>query len=261
MLIAVWAYRNFVLSSIRAEFKNRFARSKLGAAWIVLHPLAQATIYAIVLAEILGARLPGTTSRSAFAAYLIAGTSAWSLFSEILMRCMTVFIEYGSVLKKIAFPRLCLPIIVAGSAMINHLVLLVAVGFVFLFLDQPPNITWLALPLGMLLIAGLAFGLGILLGLMNVFVRDVSHVFGIVLQFAYWLTPIVYTTAALPPRLQWLTAFNPLTPLVAIYQQTMVYGRWPDLVPLVWPAVLMVLLFVLTISVFRRASPELVDAL
>lgn len=261
MFKVVWAYRNFIIASVVADLKGRVARSKLGAAWIVLFPLAQATIYAVVLAQILGARLPGTTSRSAYAAYLIAGTSAWSLFSEILLRCMTVFIEFGSVMKKIAFPRLCLPIIVAGSALLNHLVLLATVGIVLTFLDDAPGVTWLILPVGMVLIAGIAFGLGILLGLMNVFVRDIGHVFGIVLQFAFWLTPIVYVPDTVPETLRWLTAFNPLTPLVAIYQRAMVFGEWPDPATLVAPAVVMVVLIVGTISVFRRASPELVDAL
>jgi lipopolysaccharide transport system permease protein len=261
MLQPVWAYRNFIAASIRAEFKNRFARSKLGATWIVLQPLAQATIYAVVLAQILGARLPGTSSKVAYAAYLIAGTAAWSLFSEIVLRCMSVFIEFGSVLKKIAFPRMCLPVIVAGSALINHAFLLLAIAIVFLYLDSPPNIAWLALPIGMVLIAGIAFGLGILLGLMNVFMRDVGHVFGIVLQFTFWLTPIVYVPATLPPQLHWLTSINPLTPLVAIYQQAMVYGRWPDLSSLALPAGIAVVLTLVTLSVFRRASPELVDAL
>ena len=261
MFQAVWLYRHFIAASIKAEFKNRFARSKLGAAWIVLFPLAQATIYAVVLAQILGARLPGTTSRVAYAAYLIAGTSAWSLFSEIILRCMSVFIEYGSVLKKIAFPRLCLPLVVAGSAVINHLFLLLAVGVVFLYLDTPPTVVWIVLPVGMVLIAGIAFGLGILLGLMNVFMRDVSHVFGIVLQFAFWLTPIVYVPDALPAHLRWLTTLNPLTPLVGIYQGAMVFGRWPDPKALLGPTLLALLLVLFTLSVFRRASPELVDAL
>ena len=261
MFDAIWGYRNFIVASVKAEFKNRFARSRLGAAWIILHPLAQASIYAVVLADILGARLPGMTSRSAYAAYLIAGTAAWSLFSEILLRCMTVFIEYGSVLKKIAFPRLCLPVIVACSALINHLVLLLATALVFVYLGYAPSIVWLAIPVGTLLLSALAFGLGILLGLMNVFVRDVSHVFSIAMQFAFWLTPIVYVASSLPPRLQWLTAINPLTPVVAIYQKALVFGQWPDLGTLVAPALLAIVLIVITMSVFRRASPELVDAL
>lgn len=261
MFEAVWTYRNFIVASVKGEFKNRFARSRLGAAWIVLHPLAQASIYAIVLADILGARLPGTDSRSAYAAYLIAGTAAWSLFSEILLRCMTVFIEYGSVLKKIAFPRLCLPIVVACSALINHAVLLLASALVLLYLDYPPSLVWIVVPVGSVLLAALAFGLGILLGLMNVFVRDVGHVFGIAMQFAFWLTPIVYVASSLPPRLQWLTALNPLTPVVAIYQQALVFGRWPDFTALITPALLAAGLILVTMSVFRRASPELVDAL
>jgi lipopolysaccharide transport system permease protein len=261
MFKPLWAYRNFVLASIKAEINGRFARSRLGAAWMILSPLAQATIYAVVLAEVLGTRLPNTTSRTAYACYVIVGTTAWSLFSEILLRCMTVFIAYGSVLKKIAFPRMCLPVIVAGTALINHIVLLLAVAIVLLFLGQTPSVTWLAIPVGFALIAAIAFGLGIILGLMNVFVRDVGHVIGIVLQFAFWLTPIVYVPETVPEQLRWLVSWNPMTPLVGIYQQAMVFDRWPDGATLVMPTLLAAVLVLGTITIFRRASPELVDAL
>ena len=86
MLLSLWRYRHFVHSSIRAEFLGRFARSKLGALWMILNPLAQATIFAVVLSEVLAAKLPHSDNKAAYAIYLIAGTAAWGLFAEILMQ-------------------------------------------------------------------------------------------------------------------------------------------------------------------------------
>ena len=120
MFSALWRYRYFILSSIRGEFMARYARSRLGLLWSVLNPLAQATIYAVVLAGIIGAKLGGVAGSAAYPIYLMAGLAAWGLFSEIVNRCLTIFIEYSGPLKKIAFPRLCLPIIVLGGALVNH---------------------------------------------------------------------------------------------------------------------------------------------
>lgn len=261
MLSALWRYRYFVMASIVGELRGRFARSRLGLLWSILHPLAQAAIFALVLAEVLGAKLGGIDDKAAYPMYLLAGMAAWTLFSEIVSRSMTVFIEYSATLKKIAFPRICLPVIVWGSALVNHALLLVAIAVVFLFLGKVPGVAWLALPLGILLISVFAFGLGMLLGVFNVFVRDIGQAVGVVLQLWFWLTPIVYPVSVVPDHLRWVLSLNPMVPLVEIYHQAMVFGQWPDLAPLVVPVVLSAVLLVLSFTVFKRASPELVDAL
>jgi lipopolysaccharide transport system permease protein len=261
MIGALWRYRHFIRTSIKAELQGRFARSSLGALWHILNPLAQAAILATVLAEVMGARLPDMPDKSAYPIYLMAGNAAWGLFSEIFTRCITVFIAYSSSLKKISFPRLCLPMIVWGSALVNHLLLLVAITVVFACLGHWPSVTWLALPLGIGLISLFAFGLGLLLGIFNVFSRDVAEVSGILLQICFWLTPIVYSVESVPERFRWLVKLNPLAPIVRIYQDALLYQRWPDLAAL-WPSALVAaLLFVAAFALFRRAGSELVDAL
>jgi lipopolysaccharide transport system permease protein len=191
----------------------------------------------------------------------MAGTAAWGLFSEIVTRCTTVFIDYSNTLKKIAFPRLCLPIIVGGSALLNHVLLLLAIGVVFLFFQHYPTTAWLVLPFGMLLIILFAFGLGILLGLLNVFSRDVGQVMGIILQLWFWFTPVVYTSDTLPPKFVSMLNLNPMTPLVKIYQNALLYGKTPDLNDFFIPSCVSVSLFLFSFWIFRRASADLVDAL
>jgi lipopolysaccharide transport system permease protein len=261
MLEALWRYRYFVLASIAGELKGRFARSRLGLLWSILHPLAQAAIFALVLAEVLGAKLGGMEDRTAYPVYLLAGMAAWTLFSEILNRCLTVFIEYSGTLKKIAFPRICLPVIVWGSALLNHLFLLAAVLAVFVFLGYVPGVAWLVLPLGILLVSLFAFGLGVMLGIFNVFSRDVGQVVAVALQLWFWLTPIVYPQTVVPENLRWLLHLNPMVPLVGIYQDALVFNRLPDLTPLLLPTGLAIGLFALSFFLFKRASAELVDVL
>ncbi|MEO1473334.1 MAG: ABC transporter permease, partial [Pseudomonadota bacterium] len=65
-LRVAWSYRYFVLSAIQGEFKGRFATSRVGALWYILHPLAMALIYALVLSKVLGARLAGVDNEAAY---------------------------------------------------------------------------------------------------------------------------------------------------------------------------------------------------
>lgn len=261
MLQSAWTYRNFIAASIAGELKGRYARSTLGAAWFILHPLAQAAILSLVLAEVLSAKMPGVVSKSGYAIYVMSGVAAWSLFSEIVTRSTGIFVEYSSALKKIAFPRICLPIVVGGTALFTHALLLVAVCIVLVALGHWPAWSWLALPLGMLVIAAFGFGLGLILGTFNVFSRDVAFLLTVVLQFWYWLTPIVYSTDMVPQRLQSLLALNPMTALVNLYHDVIFRGIWPAWSSLAYPVAAAVALLLVALFVFRRASAELVDAL
>ncbi|KUM23408.1 ABC transporter [Mesorhizobium loti] len=261
MFRSLWQYRHFILSSIRGDLKGRFVRSRLGGLWFILHPLAQALIFSIVLSEVLKARLPDTDSPAAYPIYLLSGMAAWSLFNEILTRSMTVFIEQAPVMKKIAFPRLCLPIIVGGTALINHLLLLFAIFVIFIFLGHMPGRALILLPIGIVLIAAIGFGLGVILGVVNVFVRDVAQVMSIVLQLWYWLTPIVYPANVLPEQYAFLLNLNPLAPLAALYQNALLFDRWPNAESLAMPAALGLVSMAFAIVFFRRASPELIDVL
>jgi lipopolysaccharide transport system permease protein len=261
MLSPVWRYRHFIIASIRGELKGRYARSRLGLLWTILNPLAQATIFAVILSEVLGARLGGVNVKGAYPIYLMSGMAAWGLFSEILNRCLSVFIEYAGTLKKISFPRLCLPVIVWGGALVNHVLLLLAMAVVFAFFNHFPGWTWLSVLPGIMLISMFAFGLGMLLGIFNVFARDIGQVVGVLLQIWFWLTPIVYMRDVVPPRLRWLLDFNPMVALTGIYQDALLFNRWPEPATLAIPAVVALALFALSFVIFQRASAELVDVL
>ena len=260
-LKAPWRYRQFIFSSVRNEFRNRYVRSRIGAAWAVLQPLAQALIFTFILSEVLRAKLGAVETKAGYAIYVMSGSAAWSLFNEIVTRCLNIFIEYGASLKKIAFPKLCLPIIALTVSLINHLLLLGVLLIVFSAFGQAPGAAWLALPAGMGLISLLALGIGVLFGVLNVFSRDVAQTFVIVLQFWFWLTPIIYPIETLPPDQRWLLSLNPLTPLVKLYQDAILFDRFPVVSELLFPAALALALASVAAFVFGQASVDIVDAL
>lgn len=258
---SLWQYRHFVFSSIRNELISRFARSKLGGLWMIVNPLAQVAIYALILSNVLAAKLPGVDSQYAYAIYLMAGLLAWTLFSEIVGRCLNLFIEQGNLMKKMKFPRITLPVIVVGFNLLNNALLFVAMLGVFLLLGHHFTLAmfWL-LPLTLIL-AGFALGLGLALGVVNVFVRDLGQVVPIILQMLFWFTPIVYPLDIIPESYRHLLEFNPIYHFAAAYQDVLVYGRAPELGGLVIIGAASVALLLLSLFLFRRASEEMVDVL
>jgi ABC-type polysaccharide/polyol phosphate export systems, permease component len=259
LVSAAWRYRGFVVSSIKGEFRSRLARSRFGTAWIVLQPLAQVLIFATILSSVLGARLQDVDNKYGYAAYLLAGLLCWSFFAEIFQRCLTVFIDQASLLKKMQFPRIALPLVVIGSALVSNVVLVVVTLAILPILGFHPGVEWLWLPVLVLLTAAFATGLGLLLGTLNVFARDIGQVMVVVLQLWFWVTPVVYPVSIVPERFKAALVLNPMASLVGAYEDVLIYGRAPSSL---WiPCVVACVLLVLSLVVFRRASPELVDAL
>ena len=118
-VVAIYDYKDFIFASIRREFEITYLNSALGAIWTVFHPLALITIYTLVFSKIMQARLPTFDGPYAYSIYLCTGILLWTLFSEIAMKAQVVFIEQANLLKKVNFPRLCLPIVVVGNGLIR----------------------------------------------------------------------------------------------------------------------------------------------
>ena len=261
MFSSLWQYRHFVVSSIRNELISRFARSKLGGLWMVVNPLAQVAIYALILSNVLAAKLPGIESQYAYAIYLMSGLLAWTLFSEIISRCLNLFVEQGNLMKKIQFPRITLPAIVVGSSLLNNVLLFIAMLGIFFLLGHhfSLNMLWL-LPLTLTLTA-FALGAGLVLGVMNVFVRDIGQAIPIILQVWFWFTPIVYPVSIIPDGYRHWLSYNPIYHFTHAYHEVIVYGRAPQYDGLLIIGSLSALLLLLSLFLFRRSSEEMVDAL
>ncbi len=261
MFDSLWTYRYFIFSAIRNDLTARFAHSKLGALWVIFNPLAQVMIYALILSNVLAAKLPGIDNKYAFAIYLLAGTLGWALFSEIITRSVSMFVESANLLKKINFPKVTLPTIMLGSCLLNNLILLSVILVIFTLLDHSFSMTifWLIPVTGTLVLFG--FGIGLILGVINVFVRDVSQVVPIFLQVLFWFTPIVYPISIIPAEYVSWMSLNPLVPIIEAYHNILMYDQAPDMTSFLHLNVIGLAITLVGLLMFRRASPEMVDVL
>ena len=261
LLRGLYAYRGFILGNVKREFQSKYRTSTLGAAWSVINPLAMIVVYTVVFSQVMRTRLPGVESAFAYSVFLCAGVLTWGLFAEITGRTQNVFLEHANLLKKISFPRISLPVIVVLNAGLNFSIVF---GLFTIFLILSGNFPgWVFFAIFPILALQILFsiGLGMVLGVLNVFFRDVGQFFNIALQFWFWLTPIVYPVTILPERFRPLMSYNPMARLVEAYQTILVAGQWPNWYAL-WPvAVLSLLLCILGFRLFRKHAGEMVDEL
>ena len=258
---AVWQYRGFVWGMVSREFRARYLHSLFGSAWALLNPAAMIAIYTVIFSQVMRARLPGVDDTLAYSIYLCAGLLPWNYFSEVIGRSLTVFLDNAALLKKVSFPRISLPAILLLSATINFAIIFGLLLLVLAVVGRFPGWAVVAFVPLLVLQQAFALGLGILLGVLNVFFRDVAQLVGVVMQFWFWLTPIVYSTAVLPERVRGAFALNPMAQIVGAYQQILVDGAWPDWSQLRLHAVGAMLVLGLAFVVFDRLSAEMVDEL
>jgi lipopolysaccharide transport system permease protein len=261
LLNALWLHRDFILGNVKRNYQSRYRRSILGATWTVIQPLSMIVIYTLVFSQIMHARLPGVEGGMAYSIFLCSGILIWNFFSEIANKCQNVFLDNAEVIKKIKFPRLCLVVVIIVDSVIT-LSIFMLLFFTFLVLSGNfPGLVVLSFIPVVLVLLLFVVGLGICVGVLNVFFRDVGQLFQIILQFWFWLTPIVYPIHIIPEHYRFIFSLNPMTTIVTSSQQIFVYGRVPDYEALGYVAVLSLALCMLALRLYRRRCDEMVEEL
>jgi lipopolysaccharide transport system permease protein len=262
MFRSLWDFRGFVFGAVKREFQTRYLGSLLGSVWAVLNPLAMIVVFTLIFSQVMGSRLPNNTGGTfGYSIYLCAALLPWNWFAELITRLNTVFIDNGNLIKKASFPRICLPTIAVISTSIHF-----AIGFglfvsFLLLIGHVPVWTLLAFPVVLAIQIGFALGLGLLLGTLNVFFRDVGQFTGVLLQFWFWLTPVVYVADVLPPALRSALGFNPVAPIVDAYHAIFVQQVFPQWRALLYPSLMALGLLAAGGIAFVRLSGEIVDEL
>ena len=214
---------------VKRDFQGRYAGSALGLVWSFLQPLWMLLLFTFVFSSVMRISPTGIHTRH-FAIFLFSGLLPWMALQEGVSRAATAITDNASLVKKLRFPAEILVVAVVLAALLHEAIAALIFLGVLGFLGE---LTWGGLPLLLLAVPlqiALTLGLGLLLGAVNVFFRDIAQVLGMVFTGWFYLTPIVYPAAAVPARFRGWIALNPLTALVELYRQSFLGGA-PALVP------------------------------
>lgn len=257
----IYQFRAFIAGNVKRDFQARYRNSLLGSLWTILSPLATIAIYILVFSKLMKARLVGVDDTLAYSVYLCAGILTWGMFTEVISNAQNMFLQNANLLKKLHFPRLCLPVVVMFGSIINLAVVLTLFSIFLFYTDRWPGIYVIGIFPVILLQLIFAISLGLLFGILNVFFRDMIHFTGILLQFWFWFTPIIYPITILPDFLQRIVLMNPMTPIISSYQNVFVYNQWPDWEGLLIPIVCTTFIIIITTFFYRAHANDMVDEL
>jgi teichoic acid transport system permease protein len=242
----------------RTDLRNRFAGSFLGVGWAFAQPAVTILLYVFIYRVAFRAPTPAGVP---FASWLIVGLAPWFFFSESLLLSAGALLEYSFLVKKFRFPVAMIPAIRVTSLASVHAAVWTLVALVVCFGGVRPSLGWLAVPYYFGATLAFGGGLAVLLASVTPFVRDLQHALGTALQFAFWLTPVIWPIDAAPPRAARLLALNPLEYVVSGVRGAMLHQGSPFASPAraayFWGATLTV--HALAWFTFRKLRPHFAD--
>jgi ABC-2 type transport system permease protein len=207
-------YAHVVRVVASAEFKLKYSGSALGYVWSVVKPLGIFGMLYIVFG-----RFFKLQSFPHYPLYLLLGIVLWTYFTDTTLIAMTSLVTRSSLISKLSFPRVIVPLSVSTTTSMTLGVNLLAVAVFVAANGITPRLTWLLLPPLLLELFLVSLGVGLFLSALFVRLRDVGQVWDLVLQLMFYASPIIYPVGYLPP---WWEPVAFLSPLVQIIED----ARW-----------------------------------
>jgi lipopolysaccharide transport system permease protein len=212
--------RRLIWLLILRDISVRYRQSILGYVWAVVPQIATVGVFAFLHASRL---LPIGGTKIAYVAYALWGISVWQLFAGCLSSCTNSLASSGTLVTKVNFPREALVIAAVGPPVFDFFVRLVPVVAVFIWYGVTPSWGIIFVPFVLMSVMLLALGLGFVLSIANLVLRDTGNALGTVLTIGMFLTPVLY-----PPPVRWpfflVNLLNPLSPLLTASQDLIAEG-------------------------------------
>jgi lipopolysaccharide transport system permease protein len=241
-------YRDILIVLLQKELKVRYNNKALGYIWSIANPLANALVYFIAF------RLFMRISVEDYPLVLISGVFPWQWLSNAIGAAPNVFVGNASIIKKLSFPRNIVLTCMVLNHMIHYIVSIPVILLFLLYYHHFPTVAWLyGIPILLVVHFFLAYGISLALASLNLFFRDLERLTGIVLNFVFYLTPILYPLELIPPRVRHLAIFNPASPLIISWRELFLYGKL-DWFYLAISAGYAALFFAIGTLIYRRLS-------
>lgn len=259
-LKALYRSKALLLQLTINDFKQKYAGNILGITWAVIQPIFTILIFWFVFQVGFKAK---PIDNFPYILWLIAGMIPWFFISEGMMNGAYSIINNAFLVKKVVFRVGLLPIIPLLSALVIHLFFVIFMLGMFIYYGYYPNLYWLQIIYYIFASLILLLGLSWITSSVIVFLRDIGQFVSMIIQFAFWLTPIFWSITMVPERYQWIIKLNPFFYIIEGFRNSLIYNKWfwqePQMTLYFW--VLTGIIFVVGGLTFKGLRPHFSDVL
>lgn len=241
-------YRDILIVLLQKELKVRYNNKLLGYVWSLANPLASAVVYYVAFKILMRFNVED------YPLVLISGVFPWQWLSNAVGSAPNVFVGNASIIKKVNFPRNIVLLCMVSNHMIHFLMSIPVIILFLLMYGRAPSFTWLiGIPILLVVHFAMAYGISLALASINLFFRDLERLTSIVMNFAFYLTPVLFPLESIPRKMRHLIVFNPFGALIVAWRELFLYGKL-DLPYILISAGYAIVFLIIGTLVYRRLS-------
>jgi lipopolysaccharide transport system permease protein len=257
-LSELWRYRDLAYFFVWRDVKVRYKQTIFGGAWAIIQPLVLMVVFTFVFGTVLNVETPPGVPKPLF---YYAGLVPWTLFSASFGAASTSLTANSTLVSKIYFPRLLLPLSAMGSGLVDFAI---ALGLVFVMIfaygmGLSWNVLWI--PLFTLMALLTAFMMGLLISALNARYRDITYAIPYVLQVLLFVTPLMYSSTQIPERVRPWYFLNPMAGVVEGFRWALIDAAPPPGPMTLVSAAILLPLLVAGLLYFRKAERTIADVI
>jgi lipopolysaccharide transport system permease protein len=251
----IWVYRELFFFLTWRDLKVRYKQTALGATWAIIQPFMQMVVFTLLFGNVAKLDSEGLP----YPLFSYAALLPWGLFSKAIGDAGRSIVLNRSMITKVYFPRLVVPMASALGGIVDFFVaFIVLLGMMVYFNVRPTAAVW-TLPFFVILALITALGAGLWLSALNVIFRDVGYVIPFLTQFWFFITPIVYSSDVVPANWQLIYALNPMVGVINGFRWALL-GTDTGPGPILWVSTAISILVLVTgMFYFRRMERTFAD--
>lgn len=202
----IWRYKELLYFFTWRDFKVRYKQTFIGILWAIFQPFMTMVVFSLFFGTLLKIPSDGVP----YPVFVYTGLLFWQFFSSALSETSGVLISNQSIITKVYFPRLILPLSSVATKFVDFAIAAVILGGMMAYYGYAPHlISIIVLPILLVITFMAAVGGGLLLAAINVKYRDVRFILPFFIQILLFLTPVIYP-ASIAGKYSWILAFNPM---------------------------------------------------
>jgi len=257
----LWNYRDLILIFVRRDIVAVYKQTILGPLWFFLAPIFTVVAYNFVFGSIAGMSTDGIPGPI----FYLSGTTLWNYFSTCFTTTSNTFTSNAAIFGKVYFPRLIAPISTVLSTLfkfgVQLLMFFSLLGYYMLFEDTSIHLTYwvFAFPLLIIMMGGLALGVGIILSAMTTKYRDLQNFIGFGVTLLMYVSPVIYPVSAVPEGYKWFIKYNPISPIIEAFRLGFTGVGTVNAIDLVYSGVLIAAILLVGVIMFHKVERTFMD--
>jgi ABC-type polysaccharide/polyol phosphate export permease len=221
----LWSNRELLRSLVERDLRSRYKQATLGFLWALVQPVSLLLVF-VVLADHL---TDINTNGMPYALFAFLGLLGWTFFSSSINGAATSLVNNASLLNKVACPRELFPLGTIAVAGVDTCIAALVLPILFVVNDTAPQPASVYVPVLVLIELAFTIGVGLMLSVLVVYLRDLRHALSLMLQVGLLLTPVAYGFDEIPAQYRWIYSLvNPLGPVIDGYRRTVLLNEAPQ---------------------------------